>query len=521
MKMYLLLILSAIMLSTMTAYHFIGLQSKTSASNEEIENIFYLFEQFSSSNKPRLEIDILSMYPQSRYVQLFTSINVIDQARNSQRSYIIGGCQNRNEVMSRVYFTKSDIWEDFRCRKIDFLPYRFFENPPYMHETGMSFAYIALQMEPNTQERIDWIKDHINLFHVTELSKLPKRALEPQFEVLSMLNKRELDQIVKGLNYILSEKYFLVKDTTNYSRTYKVFDATLFESFLKNHNYFVKPARKDETCYFRLGSYCYERDSVGILILIRQSSIVILTSSIIILGLISLMLLKKIRETRHEEERKRHALRVLTHELRTPIANLILLTEQISKKSIKLENEVLEDFIKIESEVYRLKRLAEKSTSYLHHQEGRSIINLYPQPVDSLFQFVTDIVEDYDEKKVILKLIGEDFKVSLDVYWFTMCLKNLIENALKHGKGLVTVYVKLEKQDFIVEVADEGNIGNIKLNSLMNNHNEILPSSGLGLGLSLVNKILTQMNGRLILKSAPTRFLMIIKREYSDSQGML
>jgi hypothetical protein len=173
-----------------------------------------------------------------------------------------------------------------------------------------------------------------------------------------------------------------------------------FELFLKTHDYSLKKFSTTKSCFIKEGAFCFDRDGNSLEALFRQSSIFVFLGSFFILFLISLVLYNKIKFQKIEEERKKHALRVLTHELRTPLANLILQIESINKNSEELSPSMLEDFLKIESDVYRLKRLTEKSSTYLQTFDGNGLISLKNEKFNSLNELHEKMLEPYFDQGV-------------------------------------------------------------------------------------------------------------------------
>jgi signal transduction histidine kinase len=288
-----------------------------------------------------------------------------------------------------------------------------------------------------------------------------------------------------------------------------------FDNFLKQQSYFLKPYLENEQCFYHDGSYCFEKNAGSLTQLFKQSSIIIFIFSIIVLLLVAIILISKIKQQAFDEERKKHALRVLTHELRTPITNLLLQVEAVNKQSDIMPPKILEEFLKMEGEVYRLKRLAEKSTSYLQTNDKKSLMAINLIQVPSINALISDIVKDYSMKGVSFTKTEVDHSVILDAYWFSICLKNLIENSITHGSAPVLVQLISSSNNLSVTVIDQGITEFKMLDQMMNgknkNTNSNSNSSGLGLGLVIVEIIMGEMNGRLKFTSNPTTFSLVLE----------
>jgi signal transduction histidine kinase len=512
MRMYVLLIFAAIMLSFSTAYYAINLQQKTIASTSDIAQIQKYKKQFENQVTPILEIDLSTMYPSGRFAQLLQPSNVFSR-ENTSKTYFSRPCTQDSEKMSKLFFDKSEIWEDFRCNRLSKLPLKFFDNLPMIHESGVSYAYLAFLSGRDPFWTIDWVRSNLNLFHIYELTELPAKSLEGNFKVLSKLKRPDLEALIKGSTYIITEDNFLVKDRQDFNVTYKVYSRLDLENFFKAKYYFIKPFQEGEQCYYHEGRFCWERSAGTLALLFKQSSIIIFTGSIIVLFLIAVILFRKIKLQKFEEEKKKHALRVLTHELRTPISNLLLQVEQINKQSDLLPVGILDEFLKMESEVYRLKRLAEKSTSYLQTNDRQSLIAINRQLVPSINELVRDMIDDYINKGVIFIPAKNDKSFSLDVYWFSICVKNLVENSLLHGKNPVQVELQIEEDSLLLTVIDHGFSTYKTLDEMLSSDRTGKNSTGLGLGLSIVQNIMKEMDGKITYSTGPTTFVLFLRNK--------
>ncbi len=509
--MYVLLIFAAIFLSFGSAYYAISLQQKTVASTSDISTIQKYKKEFELKHKPELEIDLSAMYPSRRYSQLLQASNVFSREASSSKTFFSRPCFQALEKMSKVFFEKSETWEDFRCNRIAKLPDNFFDNPPLIHESGVSYAYLAFLSGREPFYTQEWVRSNLNIFNVYELSELPAKGLEGNFRVLANLRKLDLEAMIKGAPYVITEDAFIVRKRQDINVTYKIYNKDDLENFFKEKLFFLKPFKVGEQCYYLEGRFCWEKSAGSLTQIFMQSSIIIFGGSIIVLFLIAVILFRKIKQQKFEEERKKHALRVLTHELRTPISNLLLQVERINKQSDAIPQGILEDFLKMEGEVYRLKRLAEKSTSYLQTHDGDSLIAINLQAVPSVNDLITDMIDDYIAKGVEFIPAAKDRAFSLDVYWFSICVKNLIENALFHGKAPVKVELSLTEDTLTLSVKDHGFSTYKTLDEMLSSDRTGKNSTGLGLGLNIVQKIMNEMDGRLTYSTHPTTFTLFLR----------
>lgn len=497
MKIYLSLIFTAIILSFSTAYLALNLEKDFTAGKKEVQEIRALVSQFKATSKSVFDLDLQSMYPMREDLVLFRSFEKSLHKPPVQTEI----CNQKRLPLRTDLNDKFALWEAYRCGDIKSLPERFFELAPFMHPEGTSYAMLAWQMGHSTFTDLNWIQGHLKFFHLRELKELPVASFDERFSLLSKLTEEESELLLKGEELILVSTYLLIKDQKSNGLFYQVYNLKDFESFLQSSSYSAGAIVLGKKCFYQLGTVCFQKNTLNLLQLVRPSSIVIFTASILILLLVLLSLYSRIKGQSREEERKRHALRVLTHELRTPVANLMLLIESLNKRSDEIPPSVLEEFLRIEGEVYRLKRLAEKSSSYLHSSNEDELINFEPKTIHSFNEFLESFLESYTTAQIEFHPFAVDPKIELDAYWFGICFKNLIENAIAHGARPVTVTC-LEKRDFFqIQVKDAGTFKDSNSTT-----------RGLGLGLELVQKIMKEMKGELLKETNPTRMSLLIRK---------
>jgi signal transduction histidine kinase len=122
---------------------------------------------------------------------------------------------------------------------------------------------------------------------------------------------------------------------------------------------------------------------------------------------------------------------------------------------------------------------------------------------------------------------GDDFKYKLsnidtgfclDSYWVQICLKNLVENAFKHGEKPVSASVSFENNKLLLSVKDEGVAQFDCLEKMTDEFVKGNKSSGTGLGLNIVKKVIKEMGGKLKYSNHPTVFTIELKKKKQKSE---
>ncbi len=191
------------------------------------------------------------------------------------------------------------------------------------------------------------------------------------------------------------------------------------------------------------------------------------------------------------------------HELRTPIAGALAQTQMlIAELTESSSSRHRAD--QIEASLARLSHLAEKLLQLSRAEAGIGISDKQADLGQVLDMVLTDFWRSMaDPTRLILhrapgaQLIGP---FSEDA--FAIVLRNLIENALVHGTPETPVEVFLDDGGLIRIVNSAPAMNEAELASIRKRFSRgKTEAAGSGLGLSIVERLLGQMNGRLLLLS--------------------
>ena len=159
------------------------------------------------------------------------------------------------------------------------------------------------------------------------------------------------------------------------------------------------------------------------------------------------------------EERNRF-LRHMSHELKTPLANIREGTELMLEGAVGGLNDGQREVAGILREnSLRLQRLIENLLSYSEWQAKRGGLDLV---TFHLAPLVTSAVEPYqlpiNARRLRLDLKVDDVEISADRAKLRLILDNLVSNAVKFAPdgGTVTVRARLDGESLVIDVADTG-----------------------------------------------------------------
>ncbi|MEZ9566100.1 DUF3404 domain-containing protein [Vibrio artabrorum] len=254
-----------------------------------------------------------------------------------------------------------------------------------------------------------------------------------------------------------------------------------------------------ETCTFRYSNVCLSEPSNDNLIMKILIFSLLLT---LLSGLGRVLYLR----TKQRKERQ-FVLQLLTHELRTPITSLGLTVEMFRNCYDDFSDETQSAVWRLISDYQRLSQLTENSKVYLSSDQSEPLLKQNA----SLEEWLDHVCEKHN---ISYQCEAREVELNLPYYWLTICLDNLIKNAKQHGKGEVLVKVELGDK-LTIEVQDEGHFPS-PIQRLMS---RVTPSEAhkldnMGIGLTIVEHLMKQANGRLIILRNPTRCILEIAYEH-------
>ncbi len=450
---------------------------------------------------PFVRLDLNSDYPTSEHLKLLKSSNSLPSSKTDITLNSSTCFKNRLQQLSTDFLNKESIWISYLCNQIEKLPKDFFRTPPFLQSSGKSFSYMFYNMNRYERNIKSWYYSNKKYMNIKEL-KLTSWPADDEFRFLYNLSPNIIDKIVDGEKIILTKRFYLIR-TGNLK--YFILPSDKAITNFKRAGYLLTLDKKG--CFIKAGNVCWKKKKQSVLSYLFETSSIIFIVTLIILILTARALYLRVDRQKKEEERKKHALRVLTHELRTPVSSLLLQIESLSQKTTNLSDELNSDIAKIESEVYRLKHLAEKSKSYLQ-TDSTDIINTQLSDLN-LLHLCDEIRDEYTNTDITVSAPPE-LQVHTDPYWLKMCIINLVENAIRYGAEPVSIEV-VEAQMIEISITDKGSTHFMSLKQIMSTKHK--NTKGLGIGLLIVEKTLISLGGSLHFTPDPTTFTIKLKRK--------
>ena len=91
-----------------------------------------------------------------------------------------------------------------------------------------------------------------------------------------------------------------------------------------------------------------------------------------------------------------------------------------------------------------------------------------------------------------------------------ICIKNILENAKAHGTPPITIKMHENEEFWKVSIEDCGECAFSSIEEITSEFVKGEKSSGTGLGLNIVKKVLRDMGGQLVFSKNPTKFELSI-----------
>ena len=223
-----------------------------------------------------------------------------------------------------------------------------------------------------------------------------------------------------------------------------------------------------------------------------------------------IVIVKDLTEKRHLEEIRRDFISNVSHEFRTPISSIKLISETLIDGAPE-DTEIYKGFLqRINIEADKLTHMTNELTELSRMENRETSLDLNPLKIDGLVrQVVQRLQAQTDRKNLTLSLDIEPGlpDLVLDQYRVEQVLLNIIHNAIKFtdAGGSIRVSVKKQDNNILFSVSDTG-IG-IPANEMPRiferfyKVNKARDDEGVGLGLAISRHIIAAHGGRIWVES--------------------
>ena len=218
-----------------------------------------------------------------------------------------------------------------------------------------------------------------------------------------------------------------------------------------------------------------------------------------------------ISSLREEDESRKEFVSNVSHELKTPMSSIKVLTESLllsENASVEEYRDFLQD---INAEVDRESTLINDLLSLTRLEDNKSGLNLSMVSMNDLAEVLLKRLQPLADARRIALILENHTAVEAEVDEMKMsvALSNLIENAIKYNKedGSVRVGVDADLSDAILTVSDTGigipeeDISKVFQRFYRVDKTRDRATGGTGLGLSIGHQIVSMHHGTISVQS--------------------
>ncbi|HZS37825.1 MAG TPA: HAMP domain-containing sensor histidine kinase [Polyangia bacterium] len=243
----------------------------------------------------------------------------------------------------------------------------------------------------------------------------------------------------------------------------------------------------------------------------RSEKVLIMMMLGIILAGIGLSLYAIWRE-RRANQLKSDFMSNVSHELKTPLSLIRMFGELLALGKLKSPDKAKEYAEIITREAERLSRLIDNVLDFSRMERGRAAYDFQLGDLGEVVERSLDVYRHRVERegfKLVTKIDAELPQTLLDENAMTLLLLNLLENAVKYGKGEIAVYLTRAGDRLRLVVGDQGpGIPKDEQKRIFDRfyrtrEARATNARGSGIGLSLVKHIAEAHGGTVTVESAP------------------
>lgn len=184
------------------------------------------------------------------------------------------------------------------------------------------------------------------------------------------------------------------------------------------------------------------------------------------ISIITSLLVTKIKQheaSRVENERERmraNLLRAVSHDLRTPLTSIYSASTMLKENKAALTEQQQAQMLEhIQEDAQWLVRMVENLLSVTRIDNNTMKINKVPTILDELIDsVVSKFSTQYPDQKINVSIPDEIVVIPMDTILIEQVLRNLLENAVFHAKGMTEISLRVYtlRNQAIFEIADDG-----------------------------------------------------------------
>ena len=209
----------------------------------------------------------------------------------------------------------------------------------------------------------------------------------------------------------------------------------------------------------------------------------------------------------NERDKIKSLISDISHQTKTPIANLILYSELLENSELSGVDRTNAEAIHAQAE--KLRFLIDSLVKLSRLENGILALESQEAPLMPLLEDIVRQFKEKAEKKGLkLELNKTDAKAVIDAKWTHEALANIVDNAIKYtDNGSIKISVTPYEMFVRVDIKDTG-IGiseeeHPKIFKRFYRGTEVKQKEGVGIGLHLAREIISEEGGYIKLSSTP------------------
>lgn len=226
---------------------------------------------------------------------------------------------------------------------------------------------------------------------------------------------------------------------------------------------------------------------------------------------LSHMYTHKNAEVTEEKEKLKELVSDISHQTKTPIANVKLYLELLADKNDEIEEDDI--LKKLGGQVDKLDFLLQSMVKMSRLETGAIQIRKQPAAIfETLAEAVGAVVPRAEAKKIQIRVdCDENLAVSHDRKWTGEALFNILDNGVKYTGEGGKIDISVCRQEIFTKISITDNGKGIaperqgRIFQRFYREPEIHDSEGIGIGLYLAREIITLQNGYIEVKSEAGR----------------
>lgn len=447
---------------------------------------------FEELGQPVFDVDIGSRYAgRGELIDPRVALPRWHGSPRAQASAVFAATRDCSGAKPNVEITDASLakawaWHERTCAKNAELS-DLLARPPFMHPSGRSYAALAIARGSNDPA----IERGL---HVLEL-RAP--------DVLGTIPSSAWETLARGDRIVLTKTAVIVAGHgPNGIARLRSFERATFEDRARRVSLALAPRNARSTCARPASSeLCWETVTSAERHRGALTTVTTASAGVALFAAVGLMIAWR-NERRRVNADRLHVLRTLTHELRTPAMSLGLDIEPLRAAYDEMPTSCQEPLLRISDGIERLNRVLHRTARYLELFERTTPLDARKRQVSAKETFA-EMSEEWPEG-VTLEGPETDATIAVDAEWLSVAVRNLAENAVRHGKRPAVVSWRVENGELVVRVRDNG----ASTGLVVEPHRRSPTSEGLGLGLAIVHRVAELLGGTLVHEPSPTTFVL-------------